>query len=271
MLQQGLCSNNKLGYSHECLKHHGAYNGLTTLLKSSDEVPVSFLEVRIAEIQICGGSPLPGKDRSSKLSTSASAVGLGINHKVFDQELTSMAPSASICCQRFGKITSALRTLSALSDRCATLSKNTPARLSGNAPPSARIGSVMNLETPSPNLSPSIRPSRDGSIVRAIDGSISTARTQGARRERVSATSNISESESTDGINGWDSPTCSTTSVNITSATTAALAGAEGKLKINQDEKDSSSAEMGALAEDLEWVLGEVTKARIKSERIRHY
>ncbi|KAI8596434.1 hypothetical protein EDD21DRAFT_358148 [Dissophora ornata] len=92
------------------------------------------------------------------------------------------------------------------------LSENLPAHLNGDAPPSARIEVFMNLGSSSSNSVTSIRPSTDGSIGRTAGISVSTAGVQGARGRRNSITLNISESESFDGNNGWDSPTGSTMS-----------------------------------------------------------
>lgn len=224
----------------------------STLIQQAKHI--KLLEERIAELQASGGSPsLLADSRRGSLSSPAIAqaagVGLGIHHKASDSDMTRSVSSPLLKRASSEKMSPALRALSTMGGPSAALpptppptaplppppagGKATPAHLTGSAPPSPRIGGVFTLETASPGNSPSMRPSRTGSIGRVSNS---------LRRERDSTSSNLSDANgtTTTANNGWMSPTGSTTSTApssaapskdnngaISSATAQALQGVE--------------------------------------------
>ncbi|KAF9345067.1 hypothetical protein BGX26_003579, partial [Mortierella sp. AD094] len=270
---------------------------------------IKLLEERIAELQGSGGSPM-GEGNGNRITSSVSAVGLGIQHKSSDPELARSSSSPLIHRQSTERMSPALRAHSTLSTAApptpppsvplppppaGATAKSTPAHLQGNAPPSPRIGGVINLETSSPHSSPSMRPSRAGSINSRL-GTNAAAPPAGSpgRRERDSTSSNLSEPTSN---NGWASQSA------ISPATAqalegvevnelrgvvdtlahqvqalkveqtmqqgkihrleAALAEAEEKLKNAQSERATTVTEKESLAKDLEQVRTELAAAKV--------
>ncbi|ORZ08060.1 hypothetical protein BCR41DRAFT_359859 [Lobosporangium transversale] len=275
--------------------------------------------------------------------SSISAIGLGIHHKNSDPELARSVSSPIVHHHSTDKMSPALRGHSTLNGptgaapptpppqiplppppaSAAPGGKVTPAHLNGNAPSSPRIGGTFNLETSSPHSSPSMRPSRAGSINSRVNSSAPNAQLSAAnvvRRERDSTSSNVSEpvfnaglntNGSTNGhSNGWASPTGSTMSVSNISAATAqalqgvevnelrgvvdtlahqvqalkveqamqqgkiqrleaALAEAEERLKVAQNEKQMTQDEKVTLAKEIEKVQAELTAVKLKSEKDR--
>ncbi|KAG0272530.1 hypothetical protein BGZ95_011709, partial [Linnemannia exigua] len=228
----------------------------STLIQQAKHIKI--LEERIAELQGSGGSPLLlAESRRGSLSSPALAlggVGLGIHHKASDPEMARSSTSPSLLKRASAeKMSPALRALSTMGGPSAPLpatppptaplppppagGKTTPAHLTGSAPPSPRIGGVFTLETSSPHGSPSMRPSRTGSIGRVSNS---------LRRERDSTSSNLSDAgngpaTNNNGSSGWMSPTGSIASStapaannssnsnnsSISSATAQALQGVE--------------------------------------------
>ncbi|KAF9133050.1 hypothetical protein BGW39_010740 [Mortierella sp. 14UC] len=226
----------------------------STLIQQAKHI--KLLEERLAELQGSGGSPLLLADsRRGSLSSPALAhggVGLGIHHKASDPEMTRSNTSPLLKRASAEKMSPALRALSTMGGPSAALpptppptaplppppagGKVTPAHLTGSAPPSPRIGGVFTLETSSPHNSPSMRPSRTGSVSR-ISNSL--------RRERDSTSSNLSDAGNGAATNnnsssGWMSPNGSVassitpaannsnaTNSSISSATAQALQGVE--------------------------------------------
>lgn len=219
----------------------------STLIQQAKQI--KLLEERIAELQASGGSPsLLADSRRGSLSSPAIAqaagVGLGIHHKASDSDMTRSVTSPLLKRASAEKMSPALRALSTMGGPTTALpptppptaplpappagGKITPAHLTGSAPPSPRIGGVFTLDTASPSNSPSMRPSRTGSVGR-ISNSL--------RRERDSTSSNLSDTNGSTTItnNGMMSPTGSTISTApskdnngaISSATAQALQGVE--------------------------------------------
>ncbi|KAF9152302.1 hypothetical protein BG015_005479 [Linnemannia schmuckeri] len=218
----------------------------STLIQQAKHI--KLLEERIAELQGSGGSPsLLADSRRGSLSSPAIAqtagVGLGIQHKSSDADMTRSVSSPMLKRASTEKMSPALRALSTMGGPSAALpptppptaplpppptgGKSTPAHLTGSAPSSPRIGGVFTLETASPGNSPSMRPSRTGSVGRVSNS---------LRRERDSTSSNLSDANgpTTANNNGGMSPTGSTTSTTtkdnnsaISSATAQALQGVE--------------------------------------------
>ncbi|KAH7034057.1 hypothetical protein BKA57DRAFT_186354 [Linnemannia elongata] len=219
----------------------------STLIQQAKQI--KLLEERIAELQASGGSPsLLADSRRGSLSSPALAqaagVGLGIHHKASDSDMTRSVTSPLLKRASAEKMSPALRALSTMGGPTTALpptppptaplpappagGKITPVHLTGSAPPSPRIGGVFTLDTASPSNSPSMRPSRTGSVGR-ISNSL--------RRERDSTSSNLSDANGSTTItnNGMMSPTGSTISTApskdnngaISSATAQALQGVE--------------------------------------------
>ncbi|KAG0284039.1 hypothetical protein BGZ96_011604 [Linnemannia gamsii] len=221
----------------------------STLIQQAKHI--KLLEERISELQASGGSPLLLADSrrgsiSSPAIAGAAGVGLGIHHKSSDSDMTrsNTAPMLLKRAASSEKMSPALRALATMGGPSAALpptppptaplpappagGKITPAHLTGSAPPSPRIGGVFTLEPSSPSNSPSMRPSRTGSV---------------GRRERDSTSSNLSDANGPTNNNGWMSPAGSTAStapssnnatskdtINnsaISSATAQALQGVE--------------------------------------------
>ncbi|KAF9139383.1 hypothetical protein BGX30_008019 [Mortierella sp. GBA39] len=224
----------------------------STLIQQAKHI--KLLEERISELQASGGSPsLLADSRRGSLSSpaivQAAGVGLGIHHKASDSDMTRSVSSPLLKRASSEKMSPALRALSTMGGPSSPLpatppptaplppppagGKTTPAHLTGSAPPSPRIGGVFTLETASPGNSPSMRPSRTGSVGR-ISNSL--------RRERDSTSSSLSDANgpTTATNNGSMSPAGSTTSTApsnaapskdnngaISSATAQALQGVE--------------------------------------------
>jgi DNA repair exonuclease SbcCD ATPase subunit len=202
----------------------------STLIQQAKHI--KLLEERIAELQASGGSPLLLADSrrgsiSSPAIAGAAGVGLGIHHKSSDSDMTRSNTSPMLLKRASAeKMSPALRAMSTMGGPTAALpptppptaplpappagGKTTPAHLTGSAPPSPRIGGVFTLETSSPGNSPSMRPSRTGSIGRVSNS---------LRRERDSTSSNLSDA------NGATNDT--TNNGAISSATAQALQGVE--------------------------------------------
>ncbi|KAI7818011.1 hypothetical protein BC939DRAFT_464061 [Gamsiella multidivaricata] len=311
----------------------------STLIQQAKQI--KMLEEKIAELQAANGagesSPTANDNNSNnngshgqKVPPSAStlAIGLGIMHKSSDPELTRLNSTQMIPRQSLEKISPALRPFPTFGSAVSTpptppptaplppppvgavvAAKSMPAHLTGNAPPSPRIGGVFNLETASPSASPSMKPSRTGSAnSRAAIAAATAGSPGGARRvDRDSTASNVSESTHN---NGWASPTGSTMSVSNISAATAqalhgvevnelkgvvdtlahqvqalkveqtmqqgkihrleaALADAEERVKQAKSERDASLAEKEQLAREVEQVRAELAAAKQKGETDR--
>ncbi|KAF9433491.1 hypothetical protein BGZ76_009395, partial [Entomortierella beljakovae] len=261
---------------------------------------IKFLEERILELQGSGGSPSMEVNR---------AIGLGIHHKSSDPEMTRAQSSPLIRTQSSEKISPALRTSASFTNMAPPTPpptvplppppsgvasiKNTAAHLHGNAPPSPRISGVSTMS--SPHSSPSMRPSRAGSVGSRSGGNGSSS----IRRERDSVVSNLSESANSQ----WASQAA------ISPATAQALEGvevnelrgvvdtlahqvqalkieqsmnqgkihrletslaeAEEKLKNAQNMQTSTAADKESLANDLEQVRSELAAAKVKHEKDR--
>lgn len=214
----------------------------STLIQQAKHI--KLLEERIAELQASGGSPLLLADsRRGSLSSPAIAglasVGLGIHHKGSDSDMTRSNTSPMLLKRTSAeKMSPALRALATMGGPSAALpptppptaplpappagGKTTPAHLTGSAPPSPRIGGVFTLETSSPGNSPSMRPSRTGSVGRLSNS---------LRRERDSTSSNLSDAAgSTASTAPSSNNTASKDTTNngaISSATAQALQGVE--------------------------------------------
>lgn len=237
----------------------------STLIQQAKHI--KLLEERIAELQGSGGSPsLLADSRRGSLSSPAIAqsagVGLGILPKASDSDMTRSVSSPLLKRASTEKMSPALRALSTMGGPSAALpstppptaplppppagGKTTPAHLTGSAPPSPRIGGVFTLETASPGNSPSMRPSRTGSIGRVSNS---------LRRERDSTSSNLSDANGHTSTtnNGWMSPTGSTTSTAPSSATPS---------------KDNNSAISSATAQALQGV--EVNELRGVVDTLAH-
>ncbi|KAF9919665.1 hypothetical protein FBU30_010681 [Linnemannia zychae] len=214
----------------------------STLIQQAKHI--KMLEERIAELQGAPFSPI-GDSRRGSLSSPAIAasIGLGIQRKNSDSDMTRSTTSPLLKRTSAEKISPALRALSTMSGPNTALpptppptaplplppngGRITPAHLIGSAPPSPHIGGVINLEAASPGNSPSMRPSKTG------NGRISNS----LRRERDSTSSNLSETNGLTSNSGWMSPTGSTTSTapsithnansTISSAAAQALEGVE--------------------------------------------
>ncbi|KAF9995425.1 hypothetical protein BGZ80_002090 [Entomortierella chlamydospora] len=262
---------------------------------------IKLLEERIAELQGSGGSPMSplsptGEGNGNKLTSSVSAIGLGIQRKNSDSDLAR--PSLLMRHHSSERVSPALRafpTLSASSPAPPTpppsaplpppppsagaTAKITPAHLQGNAPPSPRIGGVINFETSSPS-SPSMRPSRTGSV---------NSRLGNGRRERDSTSSNMSEAispataQALEGVEVNELRGVVDTLAHQVQALKieqtmqqgkiqrleAALAEAEEKLKNAQNERAMTSTEKESLAKDLEQARTELDAAKAKAEKDR--
>ncbi|KAF9547523.1 hypothetical protein EC957_008360 [Mortierella hygrophila] len=224
----------------------------STLIQQAKHI--KLLEERISELQASGGSPsLLADSRRGSLSSpaivQAAGVGLGIHHKASDSDMTRSVSTPLLKRASAEKMSPALRALSTMGGPSSPLpatppptaplppppagGKITPAHLTGSAPPSPRIGGVFTLETASPGNSPSMRPSRTGSVGRLSNS---------LRRERDSTSSSLSDANgpTTATNNGSMSPAGSTTSTApsnaapskdnngaISSATAQALQGVE--------------------------------------------
>ncbi|KAF9190774.1 hypothetical protein BGZ50_009825 [Haplosporangium sp. Z 11] len=230
----------------------------STLIQQAKHI--KLLEERIAELQSSGGSPMtPGEAPSHQIhrmtssASTASAVGLGIQHKSSDQELTRSLSTSTVNRHSIEKVSPALRAMSTLGSSGmapptpppttplpalpagATPPKHTPAHLNGNSGPplSPRHGAVLTLDTSSPGSSPHMKPSRTGSVASrtAAVATAVVAGGHGVRHERDSTSSNISELNHNNGhgsSNGWASPTASVMNAGAISAATAqALQGVE--------------------------------------------
>ncbi|KAG0261569.1 hypothetical protein BG011_000907 [Mortierella polycephala] len=230
----------------------------STLIQQAKHI--KLLEERIAELQSSGGSPMSTGEgpshqihRMTSSASTASAVGLGIQHKSSDQELTRSLSTSTVNRQSIEKVSPALRALSTLAPSGmapptppptaplpalpagAILPKHTPAHLNGNSGPplSPRHGAALTLDTSSPGSSPHMKPSRTGSIASrtAATAAAVVAGSHGLRHERDSTSSNISELNHINGhgsSNGCTSPTSSVMSTGAISAATAqALQGVE--------------------------------------------
>ncbi|KAF8981072.1 hypothetical protein BGZ46_003309 [Entomortierella lignicola] len=272
---------------------------------------IKLLEDRIAELQGSGGSPM-GEANGNKITSFATAFDQSIQHKMSDPELARLSHNRNST----EKMSPALRAHPTFSTAAPSTPppsvplppppagstvKSTAAHLHGNAPPSPRIGGVINLETSSPSSSPSMRPSRAGSVSSRLGSNSATPRNSSpGRRERDSSSSNLSEATNN---NGWAnqsviSPATAqalegvevnelrgvvdtlahqvqalkveqTMQQGKVHRLEAALAEAEEKLKNSHGERATTIAEKDALAKQLEQARADLAAFKVKSEKDR--
>ncbi|KAG0043772.1 hypothetical protein BGZ83_011056 [Gryganskiella cystojenkinii] len=204
---------------------------------------IKFLEERLSELQKVvdanGGSPV--------LMSSASNVGLGIQHKASDPEMSLQRPSLLAHRQSSDRISPALR-LAPLTTTAVTPATPPPTAplpptptaksahshlTSGSgAPSSPRLSGVpTHIDASSPAGSPSIRPSRTGSL----GGKTAIGQSSSSNLSEYASTNNTNNNNNN---NGWTSPASSITSISaignsattnasISAATAQALQGVE--------------------------------------------
>ncbi|CAO3568270.1 unnamed protein product [Mortierella alpina] len=226
----------------------------STLIQQAKQI--KQLEERIAELQAHGAvpmSPQEGPNGHHRIASSASIsgvgpVGLGIQHKNSDQDLSSSRPPFVRQHSNADKLSSsALRALGAFgpSGNSAPPTPPPTAPLPPppvGAPPSIKNSAMAHLSNDaaaSPSTSPHIRPSRTSRASSASTTAAAAAAASAASRrdKRDSNASNSSEAQhnaSSGGhlngasSSGWASPTNSMMSIGTISAATAqALQGVE--------------------------------------------
>ncbi|KAF9575552.1 hypothetical protein EC968_002488 [Mortierella alpina] len=226
----------------------------STLIQQAKQI--KQLEERIAELQAYGGAPMSpqeGPNGHHRIASTASVsgvgpVGLGIQHKSSDQDLSSARPPMVRQPSNADKLSSsALRALGAFGPSGNNAPPTPPPTAPlppppVGAPPSLKNSAVAHLSNDaatSPSTSPHIRPSRTSRASSASTTAAAAAAASAASRrdKRDSNASNSSEAQiisSNGGLhngvssNGWASPTNSMMSVGTISAATAqALQGVE--------------------------------------------
>ncbi|KAF9982840.1 hypothetical protein BGZ75_005692 [Mortierella antarctica] len=225
----------------------------STLIQQAKQI--KQLEERIAELQAHGGAPMSpqeGPNGHHRIASSASlsgvgSVGLGIQHKSSDQDLSSARPPMVRQSSNGDKLSSsALRALGAFGPSGNSTPPTPPPTTPLPPPPvgsppslkSSAVAHLSNDAAASPSTSPHIRPSRTSRASSASTTAAAAAAASAASRrdKRDSNASNSSEVHNVSNgghhngasSNGWASPTNSMMSIGTISAATAqALQGVE--------------------------------------------